>query len=136
MTTLRKEIRIDAPVEAVWEVLGDLESTPEWIPGVAEATVSGDRRVCRTTDGEEIHERIHGYDEAARTWSYAQSVVPLPITGSAGTLRVRESGVGSVVEWEARFDIAEGNDPEQLVPMIDGFYEQTLESLRRRVEGS
>jgi carbon monoxide dehydrogenase subunit G len=135
MPTLRNEQRIDATPDDVWRVLGDLESTPQWIPGVVEASVTGDSRICRTADGGEIRERIHGYDAAAHTWSYEQSVVPLPITGSSGTLAVRPDGDGSRVEWEARFDVAESADEAQLVPMIDGYYRQTLEQLRRRVEG-
>jgi carbon monoxide dehydrogenase subunit G len=135
MPTLRNEQQIDATPDEVWSVLGDLESTPEWIPGVTEASVNGDSRVCRTADGDEIRERIHGYDAAARTWSYEQSAVPLPITGSSGTLAVQPDGAGSRVEWEARFEVAGGADEAQLVPMIDGYYRQTLEQLRRRVEG-
>jgi carbon monoxide dehydrogenase subunit G len=135
MPTLRNEQRIDATPDAVWGVLGDLESPPEWIPGVTEASIAGDDRLCRTADGEEIRERIHAYDAARHTWSYEQSVVPLPITGSSGTLTVEPDGEGSRVEWEARFEVADGADEAQLVPMIDGYYRQTLEQLRRRVEG-
>jgi carbon monoxide dehydrogenase subunit G len=135
MPTLRNEQRIDATPDDVWSVLGDLESTPEWIPGVVAASISGNDRLCRTADGQEIRERIHGYDPAARKWSYEQSVVPLPITGSAGTLSVVPDGERSRVEWEARFDVADGADEAQLVSMIDGYYRQTLDQLRRRVEG-
>jgi carbon monoxide dehydrogenase subunit G len=135
MPTLRNEQRIDATPDDVWRLLGDLESTPEWIPGVTEAFVTGDSRVCRTADGHEIRERIHAYDAGLRTWSYEQSVVPLPITGSVGTLAVQPDGDGARVEWEARFEVADGADEVELVPMIDGYYRQTLDQLRRRVEG-
>jgi carbon monoxide dehydrogenase subunit G len=135
MPTLRNEQQIDATPDEVWRVLGDLESTPRWIPGVVEVSVSGDDRLCRTSDGHEIRERIHGYDAKRRTWSYEQSVVPLPIASSAGTLTVVPDGDRSRVEWEARFEVVDGADEAQLVPMIDGYYRQTLEQLRRRVEG-
>jgi hypothetical protein len=134
MPTLRNEMVIEASASDVWRVLGNLDSPPEWVPGVTEATTSGDMRVCRTLEGEEIHERIHGYDDARRTWSYEQTRVPLPITGSSGTLTVHDHGETARVEWEARFDVAAGADPAQLVPMVDGYYRQTLELLRQRVE--
>ena len=134
MPTLRNEIRIDAGPDAVWAVLGDLAATPEWIPGVVEASVEGERRVCRTADGQEIRERILDYSEAERRWSYEQSQVPLPITGSRGTLRATADADGTRVDWEASFDLVDPAQEAQLVPMIDGYYRQTLESLRDRVE--
>jgi Polyketide cyclase / dehydrase and lipid transport len=136
MPSLRNEIHVDASPDAVWAVLGDLTSTPEWIPGVVAATMDDDQRVCRTADGQEIHERIVGYSEADRSWGYEQSKVPLPIRGSRGTLKVHEEGSGARVGWEASFELADPAQEAQLVPMIDGYYRQTLESLRDRVERS
>ena len=134
MPTLHNDVTIDASPDAVWAVLGDLASTPEWIPGVVEASVDDGQRVCRTADGQEIRERIVGYSEVDRSWGYEQSQVPLPITGSRGTLKVREEGGGSRVEWDASFDLVDPGQEAQLVPTIDGYYRQTLESLRQRVE--
>jgi hypothetical protein len=134
MPTLHNEIRIDAAADTVWAVLGDLTSTPEWIPGVVEASVEDGRRVCRTADGQEIRERIVDYSDADRSWGYEQSQVPLPITGSRGTVRVHDDGEGARVVWDASFDVPDVDQADQLVPMIDGYYRQTLESLRERVE--
>jgi carbon monoxide dehydrogenase subunit G len=128
MPRLENEIRIAATPEDVWVVLGNLEGTPEWIPGIVEATVSEGRRVCRTADGQEIHEEVEA-SEPERTVSYRQSRVPLPIAGSKGTLRVVPNGGGSRVRWEAEFDA-----PDEVAAMVDGYYKQTLESLKRRVE--
>ena len=130
MPSLHNEIRIDADAADVWAVVGDLAATPEWIPGIVEAHVDGESRVCRTADGHEIRERIFDYSADKRTWSYEQSVVPLPISGSRGTLRVVPNGDGTRVEWDAEFDA-----PDDVAAMVDGYYKQTLESLRRRVEG-
>jgi len=43
MTTLRHEIRIDAPVETVWNALADLAAVQEYNPGVASARVVSER---------------------------------------------------------------------------------------------
>ena len=129
MPSLRNEIAIAAPADDVWRILGDLTATPEWIPGVVEANVDGDVRVCRTADGAEIHERITARSDEARSFSYEQSRVPMPISGSRGTLSVADSGGGSRVTWEAEFEA-----PEQVATMVDGYYRQTLEALKRRVE--
>jgi uncharacterized protein YndB with AHSA1/START domain len=129
MPRLQNSIAIEASPEEVWAVLGDLEATPQWIPGVVSAQVDGDTRLCLTADGNEIRERIVGYSDEARTWSYEQSHVPLPITGSRGTLRVEPNERGAHVSWEAEFEA-----PEEVAAMVDGYYKQTLEALRLRVE--
>jgi carbon monoxide dehydrogenase subunit G len=129
MPRLNNSIAIDAAPDEVWSVLGDLSATPEWIPGVVTAEVIGDERLCRTADGNEIRERIVDYSTEARTLSYEQSHVPLPIERSRGTLRVVADGTRAQVEWEADFDA-----DEEVAMMVDGYYRQTLEALRRRVE--
>ena len=129
MPKLHNQIRIDADAADVWAIVGDLAATPEWIPGIVAASVDGPLRVCRTADGNEIRETITELSDDSRTLSYEQSQVPLPISGSHGTMRVRANGNGSVVEWEAEFEA-----PDEVAAMVDGYYRQTLEALRRRVE--
>jgi carbon monoxide dehydrogenase subunit G len=130
MPRLRNEIEIDAGADEVWSLVGDLEATPQWIPGIVEARVEGDRRVCHTADGQEIHERVTTSDDD-RTLTYEQTRVPLPIEGSRGTIRVVGNGTGSRVEWEAEFEA-----PDEVAAMVDSYYKETLESLRERVRSS
>jgi carbon monoxide dehydrogenase subunit G len=130
MPRLRNEIEIEAGADEVWSLVADLTATPEWIPGIVEARVEGDGRVCRTADGQEIHERVTTSDDD-RTLTYEQSRVPLPIEGSRGTIHVVDDGKGSRVEWEAEFDA-----PDEVAAMVDGYYKQTLESLRERLRSS
>ena len=129
MPTLHNSIAIDAAPDEVWSVLGDLAATPEWIPGIVSAEVTGDNRLCRTADGQEIRERIVDYSAEDRALSYEQSRVPLPIDRSRGTLRVLRDGAGSQVEWDAEFEA-----PDEIAAMVDGYYRQTLDALRLRVE--
>jgi carbon monoxide dehydrogenase subunit G len=130
MPRLHNEIEIDAAADEVWNLLAELTATPEWIPGIVEARIEGDRRVCRTADGQEIHERVTTSDDD-RTLTYEQSRVPLPIEGSRGTIHVVGNGMGSRVEWKAEFEA-----PDEVAAMVDGYYKQTLESLRERVRSS
>jgi carbon monoxide dehydrogenase subunit G len=129
MPRLHNSIAIDAAPDEVWSVLGDLAATPEWIPGVVSADVNGSDRLCRTADGNEIRERIVDYSAEDRLLSYEQSHVPMPIEGSRGSLRVVPDGARANVEWEAEFEAS-----DEVAAMVDGYYRQTLEALRRRVE--
>jgi carbon monoxide dehydrogenase subunit G len=129
MPRLHNEIGIDADAERVWDLVGDLAATPEWIPGIVDARVDDETRVCRTAEGHEIHERVTT-SAGERTLSYEQSRVPLPIQGSCGLMRVVADGTRSRVEWEAEFEA-----PDEVAAMVDGYYKQTLESLKAKVEG-
>jgi carbon monoxide dehydrogenase subunit G len=128
MPRLVNSIELEAGADEVWGLIGDLEATPEWIPGIVEARVEGENRVCRTADGQEIHERV---TTSGRTLTYEQTRVPLPIEHSRGTIRVVGNGTGSRVEWEAEFDA-----PNEVAAMVDGYYKQTLDSLRDRLRSS
>jgi carbon monoxide dehydrogenase subunit G len=129
MPKLHNSIHIAATADEVWAVVGDLARTTEWIPGIVSVDVEGELRVCRTADGDEINERVFDYSAEDRMWRYEQNRVPLPIEASRGRLRVIPDGRGARVEWEAEFDSS-----GEVAAMVDGYYKQTLEALRRRVE--
>lgn len=119
----------------MWVVLGDLAATHRWIPGVASARMEGLRRICRTQDGFEIVEEISDYSKESRTRGYRQLQVPAPIKNSHGKFAVLAVGDGSVVVWDSEFDPLEPSRESEITGMMSGFYDQTLESLRRCVEG-
>ena len=84
-------------------------------------TVSAGRRTAARSGSD--------YSAEDRALTYEQSQVPLPIERSRGSLRVVPDGARAHVEWEAEFDA-----PDDVAAMVDGYYRQTLEALRRRVE--
>lgn len=135
MPKLQNSIRINASPEKVWQILGDPLATPQWIPGLTSAKMVGDSRVCRTMDGTEIEEQVQ-YSDQTRSFRYLQRRVPLPIHGSRGTMRVEQASEGSSVIWDAEFEVLDPTQEAQITQMIDGYYRQTLESLRSRVESS
>jgi uncharacterized protein YndB with AHSA1/START domain len=132
---LRNTIVIDATPERVWEVLGNLAATDEWLPGVLTAEVQGTRRVCTMADGFEIHEEISDYRPEDRTFSYRQLQVPLPVSESGGSFAVQPHANGSsTVVLESSFTAVEAGHEQQVGQMIEGAFQQALESLKRRVE--
>jgi uncharacterized protein YndB with AHSA1/START domain len=132
---LRNEIVIDAAPDQVWAVLGDLAATDEWLPGVVKAEVDGTRRVCTMADGTEIREEISDYAPARRSFSYRHVQVPLPVEDSVGSFAVEPSGNGgSRVVLESSFATLDAEREEQVGQMIEGAFQQSLESLKRRVE--
>ena len=134
MVQLRNTIAIDATPEAVWEVLGDLEATTEWLPGTVAARMDDDVRTCRTADGFEIREQISEHSPERRRFRFRHLAVPMPIRNSSGVFTVEPSGDGAQVVLETSFEALEGAEEEQLAGMMDGAFDQALASLKRRVE--
>jgi uncharacterized protein YndB with AHSA1/START domain len=135
MTSLRNTISIDASPERVWEVLGDLAATPEWLPGTVAAEVEGSTRVCTMADGSEVREEISDYSSERRTFRYRHLQVPLPVKDSSGTFSVEPAGEGgAVVALESEFEPLDPATEPDVRAMFDGALKQSLASLRRRVE--
>jgi hypothetical protein len=62
--------------------------------------------------------------------------VPLPVRRSHGTFTVEADGTGSLVTMDAEIEPLDPAKEAELVPVIDGFYKQALESLRQFIEAS
>lgn len=134
MTKLHNTIKINASPGEVWAVLGDLAEVNTWVPGIASAKVEGMKRVCVAADGSEIREDISDYSNERRTYCYAHTQVPLPVKNSRGKFTVEADGRGSLVVWDAEFEVLNSAQEAEVTRMIDGFYKQALESLRKRIE--
>ena len=125
---------IDMEPQQVWRVVGDLSDAASWVPGVVAARVIGDLRVCVTADGQEIQERISTVEGEPMAYRYEHLLTPAPVYDSWGILRVRPSGRGCAVEWDAAFEPADQTHPEQITAMMRANFANALESLRRRIE--
>lgn len=135
MPQLRNTIRISASPDAVWKVLGDPLATHSWVPGLTHAKMDGNVRVCTAMDGSEIVEEVD-YSDERRSFRYTQLTVPLPVKNSRGTMAVQGEGNGSLVVWDAEFEVLDPSQEAELTQMIDRYYKQTLESLRQRIEST
>ncbi len=134
MVQLRKTVAIDAPPEAVWEVLGDLAATSEWLPGTVAARMEGSTRICTTADGFEIREEISDYAPEERSYRYRHLDIPVPVTNSSGSFRVEPRNGGAQVVLECQFEALDTAQETQVGQMFEGALEQSLQSLKRRVE--
>jgi hypothetical protein len=73
MSSIRKEIRISAPVERVWDALRDVGALhTRLVPGFVKDTVlEGNSRVVVFSNGMTVREDIVGVDAAQRRVAYA-----------------------------------------------------------------
>lgn len=133
MPKLHNATKINASPEKIWQILGDPRATNTWIPGITSVSINGNKRHCTTIDGNEIIEDID-YDDKDHSFGYNQIKVPLPVQSSQGMMAVRNHEYDSLVLWDAELEALDPNREAEVMTMIDGYYKQTLESLRQVVE--
>jgi hypothetical protein len=97
MTSIRKEITIDATPETVWAALSDFGAVHErLVPGfVTEAHLEGDDvRVLTFFNGVVAREALVGVDEEARRLAYSVVEAPLGSSHYNGSAQVLAEGDG------------------------------------------
>ncbi len=135
MPEIINTVDINASPDVVWAVLGDLTATADWLPGTVSARLDGATRVCDMADGSQVHEEISGYSAENRTFEWRHLKVPLPVRNSRGTFAVSAAGNGgSKVTLRTEFEALDDATAVDVTAMIDGAFQQSLASLRRRVE--
>jgi hypothetical protein len=133
MPTIRTRVTIDAAEDDVRTVLSDLTATRYWLPGVVEARMDGEIRICRMADGQEVHERILEASEDRLRFEHLR--VALPVRSSGGTFSVAPvAGGGSVVVLDFTFEPLDVAMTDQLTSGIREAFAQSLQSLRTYIE--
>ena len=135
MPKITNTIDLATDAASAWRVVGDIADAASWVPGVVTATFDGEVRVCATADGGEIRERITVSD-VDRWYRYVHLATPAPVHGSHGVLRVRPTGAGCRVEWDAEFTPADPAHADEITAAMTAAFEQAAQSLRRRIEAA
>jgi D-threo-aldose 1-dehydrogenase len=125
-------VKVSAPVDQVWELIGGFGSLPEWLPYIpkSELKEGGRVRQLANPDGAMIIERLVAFDQPGRSYSYAILQAPFPVTHYVSTIRVSEAndGRGSRVEWCGRFK-PDGVSIEEASHLFQRIYEDGLKAL-------
>jgi carbon monoxide dehydrogenase subunit G len=125
-------VDIDAPPDAVWAFIGDPMTVPRWYPKYVACEVDGDRRVLRTAEGAELHERLLERDDARRFYSYSV-VSGAPVASHLASFEVTAEGAGSRVRWATQ---AEPLDPAaDIRARLTATQTDALDRVKRIVEG-
>ncbi|MFC9394523.1 SRPBCC family protein [Streptomyces sp. NPDC057027] len=126
---------VPATPQKVWDLIGGFDALPDWLPYIPQSTALEGGRVRRLAnpDGDVIIERLVGFDEAERHYSYAILEAPFPVTGYVSTLRVHTvPGRDDVaeVQWSGRFNPDNVTDAEA-EELFAGIYRDGLEALHQ-----
>jgi carbon monoxide dehydrogenase subunit G len=128
MGSATSEIDINRSADDVWKVVGDFAGLASWMPGIEKCTLNGDVRTIEMA-GMEIGEQLVTRDDAQRSLSYSIVSGPAPVDNHQATITVTPRDSGSHVTWAVEVE------PDGMVDMFSGIYQQSLEALKQHVEG-
>ncbi|WP_420392262.1 SRPBCC family protein [Acuticoccus sp.] len=137
---------IDAPPEAVWEVVRDFNGHDAWTPAVTDSAmergaptdrVSGVRRF-HLADGSELREQLLTLSDADMTLSYCLLDTPIPLFNYVAHVRLLPVTDGDMTfwQWQSRFDTPAGRERELAHLVREDIYTSAMNGLRERLRGA
>lgn len=107
---------IDAPVEAVWDIVRDFSALPSWVPGLGPCRIEGGLapdvigcvRAFSLRDGTPVSERLTMLDDSRYAFAYTFVVPCFPVQDYHATFQLIPvtSGDRTFAQWSAEFDEA------------------------------
>jgi uncharacterized protein YndB with AHSA1/START domain len=134
MASVDMTVMLNAPAQKVWDLIGDFDALPRWLPPVAKSEEQKEgnvqRRHLSLHGGGVIVERLERRDDRARRYSYTIESGPLPIAGYRSELSVAEAGPQQCrVHWSSTFE-PKGGAEGDAVAAIRGVYQAGFDSLK------
>ncbi len=133
---------IDAPVEAVWDVLRDFNGFAGWHPAITASEIERSRpadqvgvvRKVRLGDGSDVREQLLGLSDADMAFSYCLRDTPIPLLNYVAhvTLAPVTDGDRTFWRWEARFDAPKGQEQAMASLVSDGIFKGGFDAIRKR----
>ena len=140
MPHVKKSTVLDAPAEAVWDVIRDFNGHDQWHPAVAESHIErgypsdmvGCVRNFRLEDGAILREQLLTLSDLEQTFSYCLLDTPVPLFNYVAHIRLFPvtDGDRTYWEWESRFDTPAGRAGELSDLVGDGIYVAGFEAIR------
>ena len=140
MVKIVKSTIMDAPVEAVWDVLRDFNGHDVWHPAVADSHIernqTSDRIGCvrrfHLADGSELREQLLTLSDIDMSFSYCLLDTPIPLLNYVAHVRLIPVTDGDMTfwHWESRFDTPAGREAELANTVGTDIYEGGLTAVR------
>ncbi|MEM1049535.1 MAG: SRPBCC family protein [Pseudomonadota bacterium] len=131
---------VDAPVEAVWDVLRDFNGHDAWHPAVADSHIergqSSDKVGCvrrfHLADGSELREQLLTLSDMDMAYSYCLLDTPVPLFNYVSHVRLLPvtDGDRTFWHWESRFDTPGGQETELADLVGTGIYQAGFDAVR------
>jgi hypothetical protein len=143
MVRIVRSTIMDAPADAVWEVLRDFNGHDRWHPAVATSHIErgepSDRIGCvrrfRLAGGEELREKLLTLSDLEMTFTYCLLDTPIPLFNYVAHVRLAPvtDGDRTFWEWESRFDTPAGRERELKRQVAENIYEAGFAAVREHM---
>ena len=117
MASIVKQIDVNADASRAWARIADTGSVDTLVSMITACRLDGDTRYCTLADGSELVEQVIAVDADHMRLAYRISGGPIPFEFHAGSMQVREHGMGSRLTWT--FDFKPDGLSEMIAPMLD-----------------
>ena len=134
---------IDAPADAVWQIVRDFNGLPNWHPAIAESRIEtgapSDRIGCvrnfRTRDGGVIREQLLTLSDFEYECTYSILESPMGVDNYIATLKLTPitDGNRTFAEWSAEFDCAPDRERELTQLIGQGVFQGGFDALKQRI---
>ena len=134
---------MEAPVEAVWEVIRDFNGHDRWHPAVADSAIErglpSDKVGCvrrfHLADGSELRELLLTLSDADLAFSYCLLDTPVPLLNYVAHVRLLPVTDGDMTfwHWESRFDTPAGRERELAAMVGDQIYQGGFDAIREHL---
>jgi hypothetical protein len=136
---------LDAPVEAVWDVIRDFNGLPSWHSAIArseiedglDSDVVGCIRRFWLQDGTMVRERLLSFSDRDTSFSYNFETPAFPVTNYVARIRLMPvtDTDRTFAEWEAVFDEAPEDQGKYVDIISNAVFQGGWDSLKPRVAG-
>ena len=140
MVKVVKSTVVEAPVEAVWELLRDFNGHDRWHPAVADSQIErglpSDKLGCvrrfHLADGSELRELLLTLSDADMAFSYCLLDTPVPLLNYVAHVRLAPitDEDWTFWHWESRFDTPPGREHELRDMVADNIYQSGFDAIR------
>jgi NADPH:quinone reductase-like Zn-dependent oxidoreductase len=146
LVAVRRSTVIDAPIEAVWEILRDFNGHDRWHPAVRRSRLDGGKQTDQVSavrnfelmEGEHLREQLLSMSDEDHCFRYAivESDIPLKNYIAEVSLKPVTDGNSTFWSWESKFETPKGKEKELATLVGDGVYEAGFEAVRSQLTKS
>jgi len=132
MPRVVKSTIVNAPTDAVWDVIRDFNGHDQWHPAIASSQIEraqpSDKVGCvrnfRLEDGANLREQLLTLSDLEQSFSYCLLDTPVPLFNYVSHVRLFPitDGDRTFWEWESRFDTPRGQSDEMTELVGEGIY--------------
>jgi hypothetical protein len=143
MVKVVKSTILEAPVEAVWEIVRDFNGHDRWHPIVADSVIErgqpvdkiGCVRRFHLKDGALLRETLLALSDADMAYSYCLNDTPVPLLNYVAHVRLAPvtDGDWTFWHWESRFDTPPGREAELKAMVAKNVYQAGFDAIRRHM---